>query len=526
MDKKSFFEYLSSPYRIILITIFTILFIPHVFVVVHDINFVTAYEVDPGSIIQSILSLLQHAYNMNAAYHSRYYGWTYFSMNYFLLMPIYLAKVLKIVTDDYYLFVGIRFIFFMIGLASVLAYFEVVKRTLKHTLLSFTAALLYLASPITSKFFYWIHPETTGLLFLFISLICLTRFNEVQAEDYRWYTFGLLTIVLSVLSKHVFLFTAIPIIFLFIYFYCHHHKKSIFGFLVSKQFAKVLLATIAFSALIFFLINPFAFFQPKVFIANQIYLFSSQTQSSVTSTEAMGLWLNIIKTVPIIFISIILFPFTFLGAIILWRNQKTGMMLYVVNILSAILFVIIISITQRFLYTEFYFAPIYPFFVLNLISVPLYITRKWKAGFIKLLTILSLIYFLFFILVGDFSVSLPTGYDRLNYQNSATYKVYNYIEENIPNDSKIAHDHFVAIPSDKGIIACHFWQGCGTDYIEEFKPDYVIFDENWTCCGKNLSTDRLKKYISDHHFILIDTIVGNNIGVGNHSIGVWKKPDP
>jgi len=428
---------------------------------------------------------------------------------------VYIITALKLVPSDYFLFVSIRFIFFMIGLASVLAFFEVAKRTLKQNFLSFIAAILLIASPTVSRFFYFLHPETTGLLFLFVSVLCLIRFNEEKADDYRWYTFGLLSLVLSVLSKQVFVFIAPSVLFLYVYFYCHNNKIPIFRFLISKQFAKVLLVSIVFSILLFFIINPYAFFQPKVFIANQISLLTGSTQSTLTSFEAIGAWLKIIKTIPIIFISIILFPLTISGVEIFEHDQKIGKVLYVVNILSASIFIIIISISSRFLYTENYFAPIYPFFVLNLISVPLYIARKWKGSLIKLFTIIPLIYFLFFILVGDFSVSLPTGYARFMYQKSPTYKVFNYIEENVPNGSKIAHDQFVAIPSEKGITGCHFWQGCGTDYIEEFQPDYVIFNENWTFNGVHPPTQRLIKYVNDHHFILIDTI---------DSVSVWEKP--
>lgn len=72
--KKIIYNLFVSKYRLIIIFIFTLLFVPHVFVVVRDINFVLAYEVDPGSIIQSIMSLYQNSYNMNSAYHSSYYG--------------------------------------------------------------------------------------------------------------------------------------------------------------------------------------------------------------------------------------------------------------------------------------------------------------------------------------------------------------------------------------------------------------------------------------------------------------------
>ena len=517
IKKKDVLSYLSSPYRIILIIIFTVLFLPHVFVVVKDINFVTAYEVDPGSVIRSIIRLYDITYNMNETSHARYYGWTYFSINFFLLIPVYALTALKIIPTDYYFFVSIRYIFFLIGLASVLAFFEVAKRTLKHNFLSFIAAMLYIASPITFRFFYFLHPETTGLLFLFLSILCLTHFNEGKAEDYRWYTFGLFSLVLSTLSKHVFLITALPVLFLYVYFYCHHHKKSIFRFLVSKQFAMVLLASIGFSILIFFIINPYAFIKPERFLTNQRNLFFSHAGagSPLTRLEAIKAWINIIKSIPIIYLTIISLPFTILGAVIFGRDQETGKMLYIVNILTSVLFITIMSITSRFIIYNAYFAPIYPFFILNLISVPLYIIRKWNAKRpIKLLSQLALICFLFVVLVGDFSDSIPMGYARFMYQDSVIYKAYKYIEENIPNGSKVSYDAYVAIPSGKEITACLFWDKCAED-IEEFQPDFVLFYEEYTFNGEYPATERLNNYVNDHHYVLIDII---------ETVSVWKKP--
>ena len=275
------------------------------------------------------------------------------------------------------------------------------------------------------------------------SASCATTEDRLKTTIH---TFGLLTLVLSVLSKHVFLFTAIPVIFLFIYFYCHHHNRSIFGFLISKQFAKALLATISFSVFIFFLINPFAFFQPQVFIKNQIGFFSGHTHGSLTSGEALRKWLEIIKAFPVIFISLILSPLTLLGAAILGQDQKTGKILYIVNIIGSIFFVTIISVSSQLIIFDGYLAPVYPFFILNLISIPLYIFRKSNVGFIRFSVILSLIYVLFFLLVGGFSVSIPAAYTGLCCKDPIVYKSYSYIEEKIPNGSKIAYDRFVAIP--------------------------------------------------------------------------------
>lgn len=112
------------------------------------------------------------------------------------------------------------------------------------------------------------------------------------------------------------------------------------------------------------------------------------------------------------------------------------------------------------------------------------------------------------------------------YKDSLPYKAYSYIEENIPKGAKIAHDHLVPIPSNKSIIECQYWQGCGTDKIEEFNPDYVIFSGDWKFNGKTIPESmRLKQYINDHHFILINTIDGP-IPAGFFSISFWKKPGP
>lgn len=529
MEGKSFREYLSSPYRIILICIFTVLFFPHVFVVVKPMDLAMAYEVDPGSIIGSILSLYQNPYNMNMGYHSSFYGWTYYAINFFLLAPIYAAQKLKIVSDDYFFFLaGLRFIFFMIGLSSILVYFEVAKRIFKQTFLSFIAVLLLIAANSVSTYFYFLHPESTGLLFLFLGILCLLRFNDGAGEDYRWYTYGLLCLVLSALSKQIFFVTALPVIFLFYYLYCYHHTISILKFATSRQFARMLLWTIFISIFVFFTINPFAFFQPKLFISNQTMVVSNQMfHTNLSFMEGVRLWLETIKTMPIIFISLILFPFTLLGVMIFGFDQKIGGIFYIVNILGCFLFIIIFTISSRFIISATYFAPIYPFFVLNFLSTPLYIIRKWNVTALKFLISIPLAYFLFFLLVTDFSQSIRVNYARLMYKDSLIYEVYGFIEERIPDGARITYDQFVALPSNKELIGCHYWSKCSTDYIEDFQPDYVIFNEDFTFNGEHLPTVHLRKYVRDHHYFLIDTIESPATpNSGPITISVWMKVNP
>ena len=84
------------------------------------------------------------------------------------------------------------------------------------------------------------------------------------------------------------------------------------------------------------------------------------------------------------------------------------------------------------------------------------------------------------------------------------------------------HDHFVAIPDKKDVESCHYWRGCGTDYIEEFDPDYVIFNMEWTFGGGiHASTQRLLDYIEDHDMVLVEVIGKQNAT----KVWIWKKPE-
>jgi hypothetical protein len=172
-----------------------------------------------------------------------------------------------------------------------------------------------------------------------------------------------------------------------------------------------------------------------------------------------------------------------------------------------------------------YLSHIYPYFVLNFMSVPLYIIRKWNVGILKPLNLAPLAYFLFFILVNDFAWSVPQAHARLRYKDSLTFKIFDYMQNKIPPGSKVANDHFVGVPANSGLVDCDYWaSGCGTDYIEQFQPDYIVFYEDWTFNGEFVAGNlRLKRYIKDHNFILVDTISteGNPM-----TISVWKKPDP
>ena len=369
-------KFLSSPWVITLIVIFSILYLPHAFVVIEDISFVEAYEVDPGSIIDSIISMYEDFYNMNAGYHSKYYGWTYYWISFIVLAPIYYIENVVSPGDFTAFLLGVRLLFFLIGLFSVLAFYQVVYRLFKSKWLALAGGLIYISSAITARYFYFLHPESTGLLFLFLGILCLLNFRDSKAQEPRWYLIGLVCLVLSTLSKHPFLLPAVGVLFLFLITEIHYKQIPFFEFTFSWRFIKILLFTLGFSLLIFFIINPHAFLELKLFIRNQLGLTTNQVnKTSLTFAEGLGKWIRIIKTLPVFVISINLAPLTIIIDLVFVKD-KLGKLYYIVNVLTGILFIFVFSILSRFIIDSMYFAPIYPILVINCLAFPAFLTKK------------------------------------------------------------------------------------------------------------------------------------------------------
>ena len=98
----------------ILLIIYTLVYGLSVFSRILDSAFM---EIDPKSINNAIdgLTTGPNYYNMNDQYHSSFYGWSYFSLNFMIVM---IAKIFTLTGEVYTNFI-IRFTLFLIGLGLV-----------------------------------------------------------------------------------------------------------------------------------------------------------------------------------------------------------------------------------------------------------------------------------------------------------------------------------------------------------------------------------------------------------------------
>ena len=171
--------------------------------------------VDEGSIIEAINNLFQpYYYNMLGSYHTKFYGWSYVAINFFVLAPFKLFGLSNSVAIN----IIIRLVLFVIGLASTFVFFFVGRR-LFGTVLSFFLTLFFLSHPVAAHYFTTIHPESTGTLFYLIGLLFLGRFVSDERKMLVNYKWAVVAFSISSLSKQPYFFICFATLLCFPYFF-------------------------------------------------------------------------------------------------------------------------------------------------------------------------------------------------------------------------------------------------------------------------------------------------------------------
>jgi hypothetical protein len=520
--KLNIFRNSSGSLKTALILLFTILYLPHAFVLVEDLGLIVAYETDPGSHIAAIEEILR-TYNMHSGYHSKYYGWTFFSINFIILVPIKVFCLLFGIESKFYLYNTVRLILFSIGLISLLAFYEILKKLFSGEILPFIGGLFYILCDVGYHFFYFIHPETTGLLFIFFALLCLLEFID-NSDEPRIYFYGLVFLVLASLSKQIFFFISLPILALFFHFYCVNEKSKYISFISSKKFLKILGYTIITAFGVLFVIHPYSVFQLRKFLVYQMELTSFFSgDHTVLVGELLERWKVALLSVPIIKLSLFLLPIGFIVGVVGYfksTNPRSRYLLYIVNLFGLISLTCLIIFGNRLFILSSYVQPLYPFFIINLLCMVEFV-RNLDLKRFKVLKFFVTIFFIYFVTItlsSSIYRNVPKIFDRLYYKDSVAYKTYEYIKNNIAPEDKLVYDHFVAVPESMK-NACHYWHGCGTDYIDEYAPNYIMFNENFQINNKYYQpTERIKRYIVEKKLVFVEKLYVNDI-----AISIYRK---
>ena len=232
--------------------IYTLVFGPTVFAIISASQYM---EMDPRSIMNAIEGLTTGPvfYNMNNQYHSQFYGWTFFSLNFILVM---VAKLFGFASEIYINFI-VRSVMFAIGLGLVLqAYY--LAQIFFSRIWAFVLTMLFMTNPVTAKFFFFIHPESLGLLLQLVAIgLFISIYKSLPEFAERKFLLAVAMLSLSALCKQSFFISGVFVyISFFIISISSAGQNS--DFRSWQNLGKLTLKSCAVGLVILFVIHPSA----------------------------------------------------------------------------------------------------------------------------------------------------------------------------------------------------------------------------------------------------------------------------
>jgi hypothetical protein len=520
--KKSF--NLKNFYKFLIIITFSIFFLPHVFIMNEDFNLLMAFEVDSGSLATSINQLFNKPYyNMFNGYHTTYYGWTYAAINFIFLVPLKLISIVFKLDVTSVLILNIKIVFFFINLFSVLILLRLCNKIIetKYHFLGFILTIIYVFSPFR-EIFTFLHPETTGILFTFLGIVYLLDYNKKFKTKFLYYSFS--CFVLAVLSKQSFAFSSIFFIFFTILIFLKDKINFKEKSLLFKPIISILIKFFLIFLFIFFLIHPYAFFYVMKFYGSQFELSKSFSTINNTDKDIMTfikLWISLYKNE---LFYVIPFYCSIINLFILLISKKKNLFKIYLNfllILCVITTIIFFAKVNHVNISLRYYQILIPLIFLQML---LFLDTILTKNLINNKYQISLISaFLIIYIVPEIRKTHDVLTVRLSYKDTPTYKTYQFINNNLNINDRIANDHFIAIPEKLNNIQCHYWRECNSyEAIVKFNPNYVAHIDPLPVWGwsPNNEGKNLLKYINQNNMGLLKTFEFIN---SDHKILIYKK---
>jgi len=474
------------------------LFFNQIFIGNYNLNFATAFEVDPGSIMDSIYKMYNFPiYSHFNGFHSKFYGWAYNSICFFLTIPLMIIGSIYTFDLENAFIIEIRIIHFLIGFLMISFFYLFLNEYFKNRFfpLILCVAIIFASG---NEFFYFIHPETIGVLFLILAAWCFKKCLSIYSI--KFFYLSLIFLTLAALSKQIF---AIYCLICFIYFFLYYFKdlkgkysknRSNFNF-IFRVFLIALITSI--------LVMPYAFISPLKFISYQIEL-STTFYENTSFFDSIFSWSSAIKQNFFLTSNLLLNMFFMIYVLI--RQKKAPTHYWFFNFSIFFYFITIASVNKNnpqlvYLYLV-NFLLLFNYIFLNYIKV---------KDYFYTIFIISILLTNFYNIYNEYPELKSKLERRLDKKNSLVYLSYNFIN-NIQNDKLVIfHDQHVAVPSQH--TSCHFWKECNDmDYVSTINPDYIIYAENYKIdwAGYNVKPDRIKEYINSSNQYELETIISAN----------------
>jgi hypothetical protein len=447
-----------------LLLAYTLVFGPSVFARIFDSEFM---EIDPRSIMTALdgLTTRPTLYNMNSQYHSQFYGWTYFSLNFFTLAFGKLAGLDSELQTNFIT----RSVLFIIGACLVMQMFHI-ARTFFKSGPAFMMVLVVMMNPVNAHYFVTIHPETLGALCQLIAISVLITLYKTDGEfPVRTFVLAVVALSLSALSKQPFLIAGVFIYVGFFISYAVDRKNSEHPLTLSR-FMSLTIRGIGVFLIVFFLIHPYAFLEPARFLEAQNSL--SGDHAGKPFVDVWPVWRNQIFAhfiIVINFLILVLLPF--------FRRVPLA---YKISVVFACLSVAIYVLNARLFITENYLYPVYfilffnAFYFLSqvLLSLAKSLGGDGLRGLIKWVAVIAIT-----MVTLSSAIATTTNVHHRYYLDGlrTEYSAWQHINEFL-SGTRVVYSPNVAILEPLRATSCSAWSGCGDiTNIGKFNPDLVVY---------------------------------------------------
>lgn len=460
------------------------------------VNVFTNYElrefmrVDENSIIGSIHALFESPiYDMNGAYHSRVYGWTYFALNFLVVAPLKLMGLDSEVAVN----LTVKFTHFLIGFALVLSFFKLARKIVPLKV-AFFCTLFLIATPVTHYYLIVIHPESLGSLLFIWGILFL---NKVGADEnkFRNYLIALTFFSLSSLCKQVFFLISLPCLSYFWWVQITNSSKSKWkDYLILQNvgFKRFVFFTVLTPLIVLFIIHPNFILDFNQSIQYQLRPLShSKGDLNVSSF----VWLEKLSIHPMFFLHSILLlslPFNL-------RSKFSFEFKFSVITITGL--TLLFCIMQKIMPAAIYLFPLYPVYILNIAYFMFGL--NWSKMISNSFYIFSVIFFLPQLIIAIFE-SYYSVYSSFYYsKNNTSYLAYQSIS-NLPTDTSVLYMPTVPMPPSHKRNSCHVWRDCNSpEDLKVTAPEMMYVNWNYAYFNKKI----YQKFIEDEGYILDETIM-------------------
>lgn len=459
---------------------FTFFILPVSFQNNDNLNVILSEHVDSGSILGSILQMdndktPRSFYNQNIPYHTGYYG---FLFNSIIFWTLFLVKITFNLTfnNNFYIFALVtKITIFITSLLSIIFLYKLSQKIFKNKISVFILLSLFLIFPEFLHYTFHIKSDILGLLLSIISLNYLYNYliNTKNTKTIiKANVFG----ALSILCKQPHIFIIFPLFIGFIFSLKGTFKNKLFKFIKIYFYSGVIFT------LLFFIIHPYAFIEPKNFISRQIALTGMTSSNYIDNIKV---WFSSYTSNTLLSITVFTpFLFLILNLFKKFRNKKN----YFLSLIAIYIITYLIWLTLKVGPMRFiaYLIPILPFSILlfsQIINIILKRIKITKKRFTKILYLL-LIILLILLSIKSIKTNLPVIQKKINsaymYKKSNTYQSTKEFENKFKNDnlSEKSTIYSVSLPVNINFYksSLNTWQFTTEESIKNFKPDYLFID--------------------------------------------------